>query len=276
MQPDIGRTRARGRRGSRDASPQSLLPKRGVCAHRGGPAEAPENTLAAFRRAAALGAHQIEFDVRSSADGALVVIHDETLDRTTDGRGPVRQRSLSELRRLDAAVGWHPRFRGEPIPTLAETLVVLPEDIWINVQIKRGEPIAEAVTRVVLDAGRRDQVVLACGNEAAASARRLDPEIRICNLARQRSRGQYVEHAIATGADFIQFHYLRGVMEPELAARAHAAGLFVNYFCAPFPELRDLHALFSAGVDFVLVDDVRAGLRVAGAAGVAPLPRAAE
>ena len=84
-----------------------------VGGHRGNPAEHPENTLASFRSAIELGVDMIECDVHLSADGELVVIHDHTLDRTTDGRGLVAERTLAELRRLDAG-------GGERMPVLAE------------------------------------------------------------------------------------------------------------------------------------------------------------
>lgn len=86
-----------------------------VIAHRGGPDRAPENTLAAFRTAIAVGADGVELDCQRSRDGALVVIHDETVDRTTNGRGQVGDLSLAELRALDAG-------QGEPVPTFEEVL----------------------------------------------------------------------------------------------------------------------------------------------------------
>ena len=111
----------------------------------------------------------------------------------------------------------------------------------------------------VVAAGRLDQAFLSCGNQDARVARAVNPRLRVCNLARQRTRAAYVDHAISTGAHFIQFHHLRGPLEPELADRAHAAGVRVNYFCAEEPTPAELEALFAAGVDFVLVDDVEQG-----------------
>jgi len=247
------------------------LPVRGVAAHRGGASCRPENTLAAFRHAIDVGVHQIELDVRRTADGELVVLHDPTVDRTTDGRGRVCDLRLAELRALDAGSWWRGEFAGERIPTLREVLTAMPPDVWINVQIKRGEPIACEVVLEVLDAGCLDQVILSCGNQDARSARAVHPRVRVCNLARQRSRPAYVEHAIETGAHFIQFHYLRGPLEPELAQRAHDAGLRVNYCCAPEARAPELLELFRAGADFVLVDDLEQGLLAARRAGIEPL-----
>lgn len=244
------------------------LPSRGVAAHRGGPRHRPENTLSAFRNAARVGVHQIELDVRRSRDGEIVVIHDASVERTTNGSGRVCELRLEDLRRLDAG-------RGERIPTLGETLEVLPRDVWINLQIKRGEPVAAEVARRVVEAGRLDQVFLACGNEAGRAARLVHPGFRICNLARQRTRAAYLDHAVAMGSGFIQLHHLRGPLEPELAERAHREGLIVNFFCPPHPSDAELLALFDSGVDFVLVDDVSQGLRVAQRVGISPLERGA-
>lgn len=259
-----------------EASPGApRLPRRGIAAHRGGTTTHPENTLAAFREAVRLGAHQIEFDVRGTADGELVVIHDPSVDRTTDGHGAVAELTLAELRRLDAGYRWGRAFARERIPTLSEVVDAMPRDVWLNVQIKRGEPIAAAVSRLLVERERAEQSILACGNAAAREARGVDPRLRICNLVRQRDRQAYLEHALATGSDFIQLHHLRGLPEPDLMARARQAGLRVNYFAGPEPV--DLAALFDAGVDFVLVDDVPASLETARRLGILPaghaLPR---
>ena len=91
-------------------------------AHQGASAYAPGNTLAAFRLALEMGADGFELDVMLSADGYLVVIHDDTVDHTTDGSGPVRQKTLAELKALDAGIRFDARFTGERIPTLQEVL----------------------------------------------------------------------------------------------------------------------------------------------------------
>ena len=252
-----------------DSKPE--LPARGIAAHRGGAGTAPENTLAAFREAARLGAHQIELDVRATADGEVVVIHDATLDRTSDGRGRVSRTSLSELRRLDVGIWKGARHAGASIPTLDEALTVMPRDVWINVQIKRDEPVARRVAESILRADRGRQTLVACGNAAAREVRRVHPDIAICNLARQHTREAYVEHARATGADFVQLHHLRGVPSAEIVARAHASGLRVNYFCDP--AATGLPGLFAAGVDFVLVDDLVAAFRAVRHLGICPVAR---
>ena len=93
-----------------------------VCAHRGHSAGAPENTLAALAAARELGATSAEIDTVLTADGEIVLLHDLTLDRTTDGAGLAARRSLAEIRALDAGAWFGPAFAGERVPTLAEAL----------------------------------------------------------------------------------------------------------------------------------------------------------
>ena len=108
-----------------------------MIAHRGASAYAPENTLAAFQLALRQGADGVELDVQLSADGEVVVCHDGSVDRTTDGHGLVAELSLAQLKQLDAGAWFGQAFRGERIPTLAEVFESLPGGI-IDVELKPG------------------------------------------------------------------------------------------------------------------------------------------
>lgn len=129
---------------------------RPVIGHRGAAARAPENTIVSFERALAEGADAIELDVRLSADGVPVVHHDATLERTTDGRGPVGARTIAELRRLDAAArftadggrSYPQRGRGITVPTLDEVLAAFPT-LPLIVEIKSA--LASPAVRAVLE-----------------------------------------------------------------------------------------------------------------------------
>jgi len=112
----------------------------GVIAHRGVAAEAPENTLPAIARAIELGCAMAEVDVRYTADGELVLVHDETLDRTTDGSGPVAVKTLAELRRLDAGAAAGAAFRGTRIPTLEEAVKLARGRIQLYLDLKERDP----------------------------------------------------------------------------------------------------------------------------------------
>ena len=108
-----------------------------IIAHRCGGGHGPENTLAGLRAAAALGVKGVEFDVMLCADGTPVLIHDETLERTTDGHGRVADTSLEGLRRLDAGFWFGSRFKGEKLPTFGEAASLCRElGLWANVEIK--------------------------------------------------------------------------------------------------------------------------------------------
>lgn len=159
-----------------------------VIAHRGNAGEAPENTLAAFRQAIELGADGVELDVQASREGVPVVIHDETLERTTDGRGPVAERSLAELQALDAGSWFHERYAGERIPSLEAVLELLrPTSLLVNIELKTAVApnpgLAEVVIRQVEVLGLRERVVLSSSNHyTLLEARTLAPHVACAAL----------------------------------------------------------------------------------------------
>ena len=127
-----------------------------IGAHRGAMAYAPENTLAAFRKAVEQGTWRIECDVRRTADKALVMLHDETLERTTDGFGPVASMNYADLSKLSAD--------GEPVPTLSETLEFARGTVKLLVEVKDFTAIDTIVT-VIQAAGMTSQCTIACFDE---------------------------------------------------------------------------------------------------------------
>jgi len=156
---------------------------RGI-AHRGGGVLAPENTLAGLRMAADLGCKGVEFDVMLSGDGTPVLIHDETLERTTSGRGRVAETGDAELARLDAG-SWHSgRFAGEPVPSFGDAAeLCLALGLWANVEIKpsRGHE-AETGRKVALEArelwsGLPPPLLSSFSLEALVAAREAAPEL---------------------------------------------------------------------------------------------------
>jgi glycerophosphoryl diester phosphodiesterase len=125
-------------------------PKPYLLAHRGNRVRCPENTLAAFHQALADGADALETDLHLTADGVFVCIHDATVDRTTDGRGPVAGMTLAELRRLSASYG-RPEFQAERVPTLAELTELLPADVALALELKSDRFLDPAVCRRLVD-----------------------------------------------------------------------------------------------------------------------------
>src|SRR5207247_1736958 len=117
-----------------------------IVGHRGAMGYAPENTFASYERAVALGVDAVECDVHLSADGVPVVIHDHTLDRTTDGRGPVRDHTLEQLKRLDAGAWRGAEFAGQRLPTLDELLGWCASRVPLPIELKNGPLFYEGLT----------------------------------------------------------------------------------------------------------------------------------
>lgn len=121
-----------------------------VIGHRGAAAHAPENTLIGLRKAARLGARWVEFDVRLTRDRRLVLMHDDTLDRTTDGAGPVLAQPLAEIQKLDAGAKFGRAFTAEPVPSLEDAIEVLAElGLGANIEMKCAPREAPATARAL-------------------------------------------------------------------------------------------------------------------------------
>jgi len=121
-----------------------------IIAHRGAPNHAPENTLAAFDKALELGFTHVELDAQLTADGVAVVFHDSTLERTTDGSGPLAGHTLAELKRLDAGGWFDGAFSGEPMPTLEEVLLRYRDRAYLHLELKSEEPQLPAIVAGLL------------------------------------------------------------------------------------------------------------------------------
>ncbi|WP_245237043.1 glycerophosphodiester phosphodiesterase family protein, partial [Paenibacillus ihuae] len=153
-------------------------------AHRGASAVCPENTMAAFRKSLELGATGIETDVQMSSDGGLVLIHDESLNRTAGAEGYVKDRTLSQLLELNAGSWFGPEFKDERLPTLEELLDLLQKrDTVLNIELKNGifmyPGMEEKVIAAVRDYGMSERVVLSSFNHySLAYCKSLAPEIR--------------------------------------------------------------------------------------------------
>lgn len=155
-----------------------------VFAHRGARRVAPENTLPAFERALAMGVAGIEFDVHLTTDGRLVVIHDFTVDKTTDGHGAVTAMTAAEVRCLDAGSHFDAAFAGVQVPFLEEVLDLVGDRCRLNIEIKSMDPYANdasaAVAAVIRDRALYDQVLVSSFNPISLiKLRSLDPKIAL-------------------------------------------------------------------------------------------------
>jgi glycerophosphoryl diester phosphodiesterase len=187
--------------------------------HRGNPAEHPENTLASFRSAIELGVDMIECDVHLSSDGHLVVIHDHTLDRTTNGTGLVAQHTLAELRALDAG-------GGERLPVLSEVCALARGRVGLCVEIKQIPiPYPGLEERLVACLGELEMVeqttVISFHHGAVKRLKELEPRIAVGVIEGARPIDP-VGLMRSAGADVYSPHY--GAMDPELVREVHEAG----------------------------------------------------
>jgi glycerophosphoryl diester phosphodiesterase len=245
-------------------------------AHRGHSIEVPENTLEAYRRAIELGIDMIECDVNSTRDGELVMIHDWSLDRTTDGHGRVRALSFDEIGRLDAGSWFGPEFRGLRVPTTIDAIELGREaGIEMCFEVKGETPAdylatAEALADLFVARGVLEWAFMSSYDHAAlAAAKARVPELL---LAPERlpddvppPPGEGVRQAQALGAPVIQNHWK--FITPELVASLHDHDIAL--WSWPTTAEREIAASLAAGADGVMGDDAAALVRAVAALDVA-------
>ncbi len=239
-------------------------------AHRGASARAPENTLEAFRAGLEDGAGGLELDLRLTSDGHVVVMHDATVDRTTDGSGPVRDMTLEVIRKLDAGYRFTPdggrthpfRGRGVVVPTFEEILEAFP-DVPVNADIKDPIPGVERIVLSVIErAGARERVIVASRHLGVMRRfRRLvagcvptaasGPEIRAFYLL----AGAGLQRVLRPGYEALQVPSVyRGVrvVTPRFVRAAHGMGLRVDVWTINGAE--EMRSLLDMGVDVIMTD----------------------
>ena len=241
-------------------------------AHQGGAREQPSSTLAAMHAAVAAGADAIELDVHATADGELVVCHDATVDRTTDGTGRIAEMTLAQVRRLDNAYWWRPgeivdhevgpwplRGQGHGIPTVREVLDAFPDDVYLNFDLK--EPGYESLLAEVLrEHGRTDHVIVASfHDEATDRFSTFAPEI--ATSAGTAATAEFF-FAVRDGRTppptrhvALQVPAQHGdivIVDQQLVDAAHDAGLAVHVWT--IDESHEMRRLIDLGVDGVITD----------------------
>jgi glycerophosphoryl diester phosphodiesterase len=223
-----------------------------IIGHRGAPDCAPENTLTSFREGLRQGADIIELDVQLSADGHVIVFHDAQLDRTTNGSGPLAERTLAELKALDAGGWFDPRFAGEPIPTLGEVLTWAKCRVPLFIELKYNAPASPVLGRAVVDQilahGMAGQVmVISFEHQALAWVKECAPDLAIGALYAVPVTDP-VGLARRIGANAVV--PLWQIVNTDDVTRCHAAGLAVN----TWGRDADCGALIAMGVDCVSAD----------------------
>ena len=233
-----------------------------VIGHRGAAGHAPENTLAGFRLALELGVDAVELDLHLCRDGVPVVIHDATVDRTTDGAGPVAELTSAELKRLDAGAWFDREYAGERIPFFDEALGVLAGRVPIVLEIKERHRVDLLLERLGAALGRHRRVDVVISSFSADSlrlARERLPEIPRAWLIRGEIAAD-VDGVLAAVAAFEPAELCPPALNVSEAwvARAHAAGYRVRTWGIPSGEtgamVRAMRHVLRAGADGTTAD----------------------
>jgi glycerophosphoryl diester phosphodiesterase len=254
-----------------------------VIAHRGGAGLRPEETLEAFDHAARLGADILDLDARATADGAIVCLHDATVDRTTDGSGPVAALTLAELRRLDAGYRWTQdggktfpyRGKGLQVPTLEEVLKRHARSRMVIEMKVRTPDFAKSLCRLARDAGMAQRVLVASFDHATLAAFRLAcPEVATSMSQREAQVFWLLARlrlAAAASLDAVALQVPERfagveVLMPALMKAARGRNLRVHAWTVNDDET--MRRLIALGVDGVMTDRPDRLLALSGTAGL--------
>lgn len=226
-----------------------------IIGHRGGKAGYPENTLINFRRAVSCGADGVEFDVQMTKDGEVVVIHDELIDRTMNGRGLVKNYTLKELKKMNVGEYLDPKFIEEQIPTLAEVLEIAKYLPIINIELKTFLPypgLEKKVLEILEEHKVKEKAIISSFNHhSLLKIKKLDQEIKTGALFSAKMIDP-VEYALKHDFDAVNIQFLTA--DTELIQKAHENGIEVNVYTVNYYE--SALELFEMGVDTIVTDDI--------------------
>jgi glycerophosphoryl diester phosphodiesterase len=236
----------------------SDLPHPTIFAHRGASLYAPENTLAAFNLALRQGADAVELDAKLSGDGQVVVIHDQTVDRTTGMTGKVGSLTLAQLSQLDAGSHFDIAFRGEPIPTLEQVFEEVGQQTFINVELTNYASVTDSLPEKVAALVKRhkleDRVLFSSFNPIALfRIHRLLPKLPIGLLADTGGSGALARSALGYLLSYQALHPERRDVTPALVQRVHRRNCRINVYTVNQAE--DMRRLFDLDVDGIFTDD---------------------
>ncbi|MGZ4030773.1 MAG: glycerophosphodiester phosphodiesterase [Tumebacillaceae bacterium] len=223
-------------------------------AHRGASGHAPENTMAAFRLAEQQGANGFELDVQVTSDGVPVVIHDELLDRTTNGHGLVLQHTLAEIRALDAGSWYGSAFVGEKIPTLEEVMLTFGQRMQLNIELKNSYhhmPELEEKTIALIRKYRMEKSVVVSSFHHGSMQRmhQLAPDIRTA-LLYDCCLVDAIDYAKRLGASAL--HPFYATVREALIEEAHHAGIEVGVWTVNEPDA--MERMIAEKVDTIITN----------------------
>ncbi|MFB3896283.1 MAG: glycerophosphodiester phosphodiesterase [bacterium] len=230
--------------------------KKPICiAHRGFSGVAPENTLIAFQKAIELKPDGFELDVHLSHDGEVIVMHDDAVDRTTNGKGKIVDLTLKELKQLDAGSWFDTKYAGERIPTLSEALALAKDKLDVMVELK-ATGTAEKAIPLIEQFGMVDQVVIfSFSSELLKIAKSINPNLSMLHLlwVRPEEKDTFpietlIIRTLAAHANIIGMNW-NGVT-PRLVDMAHKRGLGIRVYTVD--ETADMQAMIDMGVDGII------------------------
>lgn len=236
----------------------SSLPKPMICAHRGSSAHAPENTLAAFSLALEQHADAVELDAKLTVDGEIIVIHDQTVDRTTGAHGRVRDLTLAQIKALDAGSWKGPQFSGEPIPTLDEVFQTVGGKCFINVELTNYATPNDALVDRVIELIHRhkleESVFFSSFHPVnLLKAARLAPETPSGILSTPGGSGWIARSFVGRWFAPWAVHPYYADIDAQYVERQHSIGRLVNVWTVDAPE--DIRKMIEFGVDGIITDD---------------------
>jgi glycerophosphoryl diester phosphodiesterase len=243
------------------------LPRPIIFAHRGDSAHAPENTLASFRLAQAKGADAIELDAQLSADGKVVVFHDATLERTTDGSGRLSEKNFDQLRALDAGSKFAGRFRRERIPLLDEVLDAVGNKLAINIEFKTylraDHALVQSVCETVEKHGIESMIIFSSFHARSLQmAARLLPQVPRGLLARPGWAGAWARSFGFSFGNYVALHPNVADVSPQQVRRVHRLRRRIHVW--PVRGRENMQRLIDWDVDGIFTDDPQLALEVAG------------
>ena len=231
-----------------------FMPYPRVCAHRGFKSILPENSLAAFGAAVAMGAEEIEFDLWSTKDGEVVSIHDPTLDRVSNGTGKIGDYTLAELREFDFGVKYGEAFRGMKIPTFEDILKNFACHCVMNIHLKTGGETPEYLDKVVKLIKKYDcekYVYFMSGDDELLERLQIEyPEIPRC-CGGGKGKWEIVDRAIKYGCKKLQL--VKNYFNRKMIDKAHENGIICNVFWSDDPE--ETERFLDMGIDVILTND---------------------
>lgn len=221
-----------------------------MTAHRGASGFAPENTLASIRKAMEIGADYSELDVQLSKDGKVVLIHDKTLDRTTNGKGPISEWNLADLQTLDAGFWFDEKFKDEPLPTLEQVIELVKGKMKLNIEIKVSEFNQELADKVVdlvrSEKFKKDCMITSFDQPTVEYVRKVAPELKVGLIF-----GKDYKDSVFIGNWQVLSSNEANINE-KFMTKAHNAGKHVHVWTVN--DEKEMNKLIKLGVDGIITN----------------------